>query len=242
MCQYLYAASRRGRARKKASPRPSSQRWSNGERRSPTLRTKRVYRPCLGAERAVGRRGDPDFAANLPHPAGHYRRCRADPLTIWGCCSERLHVPRAPRRHETWGRPTLAATERPPDGGGRIVPRLQDFGPSATSTAPSKRASNTCRRSTENVGCSSDYRTHRRTGTTSAGRRGGRRRRFGTTRDPHDPRAGEGPRGHWRKAHFGSFGEILDEFDELRRSNPRFDPVPRCPGEGQTAGGRPCPL
>ena len=36
---------------------------------------------------------------------------------------------------------------------------------------------------------------------------------------------GEGPRGHWRNAHFGRFVEILDEFDELKKSNPRFDPV-----------------
>jgi len=36
---------------------------------------------------------------------------------------------------------------------------------------------------------------------------------------------GEGPRGHWRKAHFGRFVEILAEFEELKKRNPRFDPV-----------------
>jgi hypothetical protein len=36
---------------------------------------------------------------------------------------------------------------------------------------------------------------------------------------------GEGPRGDWRDAHFGQFVSILDEFEELSRANPDFDPV-----------------
>ena len=36
---------------------------------------------------------------------------------------------------------------------------------------------------------------------------------------------GEGPRGHWRDAHFGQFVEILDEYQQLREANPDFDPV-----------------
>ncbi len=36
---------------------------------------------------------------------------------------------------------------------------------------------------------------------------------------------GEGPRGHWRDAHFGQFVEILDEYTQLREANPAFDPV-----------------
>ncbi|HEU5417628.1 MAG TPA: ferritin-like domain-containing protein [Streptosporangiaceae bacterium] len=36
---------------------------------------------------------------------------------------------------------------------------------------------------------------------------------------------GEGPRGHWRNAHFGKFVEILDEYQQLRAANPAFDPV-----------------
>src|SRR5690349_21140210 len=36
---------------------------------------------------------------------------------------------------------------------------------------------------------------------------------------------GEGPRGHWKDAHFGQFVEILDEYTELRAANPDFDPV-----------------
>ena len=36
---------------------------------------------------------------------------------------------------------------------------------------------------------------------------------------------GEGPRGHWRDAHFGQFVEILDEYTQLREDNPAFDPV-----------------
>src|SRR6516162_8662248 len=36
---------------------------------------------------------------------------------------------------------------------------------------------------------------------------------------------GEGPRGHWRDAHFGQFVAILDEFTQLREANPAFDPV-----------------
>src|SRR5215469_2801552 len=36
---------------------------------------------------------------------------------------------------------------------------------------------------------------------------------------------GEGPRGHWRKAHFGQFVAILDEYLQLRDANPDFDPV-----------------
>ena len=36
---------------------------------------------------------------------------------------------------------------------------------------------------------------------------------------------GEGPRGHWRDAHFGQFVSILDEYQQLRAANPGFDPV-----------------
>jgi CDGSH-type Zn-finger protein/truncated hemoglobin YjbI len=36
---------------------------------------------------------------------------------------------------------------------------------------------------------------------------------------------GEGPRGHWKDAHFGQFVEILDEYLDLREANPAFDPV-----------------
>ena len=36
---------------------------------------------------------------------------------------------------------------------------------------------------------------------------------------------GEGPRGEWRAAHFGQFVEILDEYRQRRRANPKFDPV-----------------
>src|SRR5499427_1056723 len=36
---------------------------------------------------------------------------------------------------------------------------------------------------------------------------------------------GEGPRGHWRDAHFGQFVNILDEYQQLREANPDFDPV-----------------
>jgi CDGSH-type Zn-finger protein/truncated hemoglobin YjbI len=36
---------------------------------------------------------------------------------------------------------------------------------------------------------------------------------------------GEGPRGHWRNAHFGQFVNILDEYLELTGADPAFDPV-----------------
>ncbi len=36
---------------------------------------------------------------------------------------------------------------------------------------------------------------------------------------------GEGPRGHWRNAHFGQFVEILDEYQQTARGQPGFDPV-----------------
>jgi len=36
---------------------------------------------------------------------------------------------------------------------------------------------------------------------------------------------GEGPRGHWRDAHFGQFVTILEEYLQLREANPAFDPV-----------------
>ena len=36
---------------------------------------------------------------------------------------------------------------------------------------------------------------------------------------------GEGPRGHWRDAHYGRFLEILGEFLTLRRERPDFDPA-----------------
>ena len=36
---------------------------------------------------------------------------------------------------------------------------------------------------------------------------------------------GEGPRGHWRDAHFGQFVEILDEYQQMLAAHPGFDPV-----------------
>src|SRR6201985_1372231 len=36
---------------------------------------------------------------------------------------------------------------------------------------------------------------------------------------------GEGPRGHWKDAHFGQFVAILEEYLQLREANPGFDPV-----------------
>ena len=36
---------------------------------------------------------------------------------------------------------------------------------------------------------------------------------------------GEGPRGDWRTAHFGRFVAVLDEFLELRRRDPTFEPA-----------------
>ena len=36
---------------------------------------------------------------------------------------------------------------------------------------------------------------------------------------------GEGPRGDWRDAHFGDFVGILDEYEQMRKTNPKFDPV-----------------
>ena len=36
---------------------------------------------------------------------------------------------------------------------------------------------------------------------------------------------GEGPRGHWRDAHYGRFLEVLGDFLELRRADPSFDPA-----------------
>jgi CDGSH-type Zn-finger protein/truncated hemoglobin YjbI len=36
---------------------------------------------------------------------------------------------------------------------------------------------------------------------------------------------GEGPRGHWKDAHFGQFVEIMDEYTQLREANPAFNPV-----------------
>jgi len=36
---------------------------------------------------------------------------------------------------------------------------------------------------------------------------------------------GEGPRGHWQNAHFGQFVSILDEYLEMTRADPDFEPV-----------------
>jgi CDGSH-type Zn-finger protein/truncated hemoglobin YjbI len=36
---------------------------------------------------------------------------------------------------------------------------------------------------------------------------------------------GEGPRGHWRRAHFGSFVDVCDEYQRLRNADPDFEPA-----------------
>ena len=36
---------------------------------------------------------------------------------------------------------------------------------------------------------------------------------------------GEGPRGHWRQAHFGQFVAILDEYQQMLAANPGFEPA-----------------
>ena len=53
---------------------------------------------------------------------------------------------------------------------------------------------------------------------------------------------GEGPRGHWRNAHFGQFVSILDEYQRLRAANPEFDPVRPCwrPTSGRTSTSTTC--
>jgi CDGSH-type Zn-finger protein/truncated hemoglobin YjbI len=38
---------------------------------------------------------------------------------------------------------------------------------------------------------------------------------------------GEGPRGHWRRAHFGSFVEVFDEYQRLQNADPDFEPARR---------------
>jgi Ferritin-like len=51
---------------------------------------------------------------------------------------------------------------------------------------------------------------------------------------------GEGPRGHWRQAHFGRFRDVLVEFLALRRADPAFEPARPVaaarvrPGEGDS--------
>jgi hypothetical protein len=55
---------------------------------------------------------------------------------------------------------------------------------------------------------------------------------------------GEGPRGDWRAAHFGQFVGILDEYLELRRQHPDFEPArPVLPANVRpTERGTPVPL
>jgi CDGSH-type Zn-finger protein/truncated hemoglobin YjbI len=36
---------------------------------------------------------------------------------------------------------------------------------------------------------------------------------------------GEGPRGHWRRAHFGSFVDVFDEYHQLQSADPHFEPA-----------------
>ena len=36
---------------------------------------------------------------------------------------------------------------------------------------------------------------------------------------------GEGPRGEWHRAHFGTFVNILDEFEAMKEANPSFEPT-----------------
>ena len=51
---------------------------------------------------------------------------------------------------------------------------------------------------------------------------------------------GEGPRGHWRRAHFGRFVEILDEYQRLKRANPSFEPArPVLPATVRPSPGNP---
>jgi hypothetical protein len=47
---------------------------------------------------------------------------------------------------------------------------------------------------------------------------------------------GEGARGDWQQAHFGQFVKILDEYQQMRKSNPGFDPV----RPALVANARPC--
>ena len=46
---------------------------------------------------------------------------------------------------------------------------------------------------------------------------------------------GEGPRGHWRNAHFGQFVEILDEYQQMSADNPAFDAGPAGDGRQRAA-------
>ena len=50
---------------------------------------------------------------------------------------------------------------------------------------------------------------------------------------------GEGPRGHWKDAHFGQFVAILDEFEQFREASRAFEPGPAGdPGQRQAIRAR----
>ena len=58
------------------------------------------------------------------------------------------------------------------------------------------------------------------------GARRGHRPGVGAARDRHDRRAGRrAPAGEWRDAHFGRLLGILDEYLEIKRTDPGFEPA-----------------
>jgi Ferritin-like len=231
MCQYLYAAFSLKQSTEERLTKTELARVERWRTTIANIATQEMLHLALvqNVLSAIG--AAPHLTRpNLPHPAGHYPPGVVLTLLPFGDAALRhfMFLER-PEGMDLGDADGLAATERcaPQMEEGEIVPRLQDF---ATVGHLYRSIEEGIKHLSSKYGERCLF-----VGPPSAQ---ANRDHFGwpalvaVVDAASAQRAidtiveqGEGPRGHWRKAHFGRFVEILDEFDELRKSNPRFDPV-----------------
>ena len=181
---------------------------------------------------------------NLPQPASHYPAGRAaGAAAVRRAGAAALHVPGAARGH---GPGRRGRAEPPSAGPGALLqrarhrparPGLRHGRPPVPVDRGGLRPPG--RDSTARTGCSSGRRGRRRPRSTSAGRSWSRSPTWPARSAPSTTilEQGEGPRGHWRDAHFGQFVAILDEYQQLRAADPDFEPG--APGHRRPTSGRP---
>ena len=231
MCQYLYAAFSLKQRTDEGLNRRELQRVERWRQAVAHIATQEMLHLALVQNMLSAVGGAPHLTRpNLPQPAGHYPPGMIFTLLPFGEDALRhfmfLERPEGMDLHDA---PGLEAVSRaaPIMQQGEIVPRLQDF---ATVGHLYRSIEEGIRHLSAKYGEPWLF-----VGPPEAQAKpehfgwpqlvevvdaGSAQRALDTILDQ-----GEGPRGHWRKAHFGQFVEILDEYFALKQANPSFDPT-----------------
>jgi CDGSH-type Zn-finger protein/truncated hemoglobin YjbI len=231
MCQYLYAAFSLRQSTEEGLTKAELAKVEQWRKTIANIATQEMLHLALvqNVLSAVG--AAPHFARpNLPQPAGHYPPGVVLTLIPFGDTAlKHFMFLERPEGMDLGDADGLAAAERsaPQMEEGEIVPRLQDFSTvghlyrsieEGIKHLSSKYGERWLFVGPPNAQASPDH--FGWPALVEVVDAASAQRAIDTILEQ-----GEGPRGHWRNAHFGRFVEILDEFEKLKKRNPRFDPV-----------------